>query len=175
MNNLKTVGLLAFMTALLFFIVYALGGRFLTAVVIVVGFNVLVYFFSDRMALAASRARPVSEEQLPKVYGIVRRLSTQIGIPMPSIHLIEKLKALGAKVDYNDPHIPRTPKQREHNLGMTSKRINARMLSSYDCILIATDHSAYDYDFIVEHAKLVVDTRNAAAKVRKGKGKVVKA
>ena len=89
MNNLKTVGLLAFMTALLFFIVYALGGRFLTAVIIVVGFNVLVYFFSDRMALAASRARPVSEEQMPKVYGIVRRLSTQIGIPMPSIHLID--------------------------------------------------------------------------------------
>ena len=93
----------------------------------------------------------------------------------PSIHLIEKLKALGAKVDYNDPHIPKTPKQREHNLGMTSKRINARMLSSYDCVLIATDHSAYDYDFIVEHAKLIVDTRNAAAKVRKGKSKIVKA
>jgi UDP-N-acetyl-D-glucosamine dehydrogenase len=93
----------------------------------------------------------------------------------PSIHLIEKLKALGAKVDYNDPHIPKTPKQREHNLGMTSKPLSARMLSSYDCVLIATDHSSYDYDSIVQHAKLIVDTRNATAKVRKGRNKIVKA
>ena len=89
MNNIKTVGLLAFMTALLFFIVYAFGGSILTAVMIALGFSFLVFFFSDKMALAASRARPVSEDQLPQVYGIVRRLSIQIGIPMPSIYLID--------------------------------------------------------------------------------------
>lgn len=91
MNNVKTVGLLAFMTALLFFIVYGLtGGRGLgLAIVFAVGFNFLAYFFSDKIALAASRARPVTEAELPHVYGTVRRLTTTIGMPMPSIYIID--------------------------------------------------------------------------------------
>ena len=93
----------------------------------------------------------------------------------PSIELIERLRDLGAKVDYNDPHIPKTPKQRDHDLGLRSKRLTATMLKSYDCVLIATDHSAYDYDWIVANARLVVDTRNATADVKKGRKKIVKA
>lgn len=93
----------------------------------------------------------------------------------PSIELIEMLRERGAKVDYNDPYIPRTPKQREHNLGMTSKKLSAKMVQSYDCVLIATDHSCYDYDWIVKHAKLVVDTRNATGNVKTGRKKIVKA
>ncbi len=93
----------------------------------------------------------------------------------PSIELIEMLKARGAMVDYNDPHVPRTPKQREHNLRMKSKKLTEAMLRTYDCVLIATDHSAYDYAWIVKHAKLVVDTRNATANVKTGRKKIVKA
>jgi hypothetical protein len=55
------------------------------------------------------------------------------------------LKEHCAKVDYNDPHIPKTHKQREHDLRMKSKPLSAKMLASYDCVLIATDHSSYDY------------------------------
>jgi UDP-N-acetyl-D-glucosamine dehydrogenase len=58
---------------------------------------------------------------------------------------------------------------------MTSKVITATRLKSYDCVVIATDHSAYDYAAIVQSAKLVVDTRNATAKVRTGRKKIVKA
>jgi len=93
----------------------------------------------------------------------------------PAIELIELLKARGAKVDYNDPHIPRTHKQREHDLQMRSKPLSAAMLKRYDCVLIATDHSKYDYDFVCRHAKLVVDTRNATANVDGFRKKVVKA
>ncbi|HEX9763264.1 MAG TPA: M48 family metalloprotease, partial [Acidimicrobiia bacterium] len=89
MNNLKTVGLLAFMAALLFWIVYAMGGGVTTAIIVVVAFNFLAFFFSDRLALAASRARPVTEAEFPKVYAIVRRLCVQTGMPMPSIHVID--------------------------------------------------------------------------------------
>ena len=89
MNNLKTVGLLAFMTALLALVVYWLGGEFWIMIAVVVGFNLLAYFFSDRLALASSRARPVTEAELPQVYGIVRRLATQMNIPEPSIHVID--------------------------------------------------------------------------------------
>ena len=93
----------------------------------------------------------------------------------PSIELIELLKAQGARVDYNDPHVPVTPKQREHNLRMRSKALSPGMISSYDCVLIATDHGAYDYPWIVEHAQLVVDTRNATAHCRNGRRKNVNA
>jgi len=93
----------------------------------------------------------------------------------PSVKLIELLQEKGAKVDYNDPYIPRTHKQREHDLQMKSKPLSAAMLKKYDVVLIATDHSDYDYDWIVQNAQLVVDTRNAASVVKQGKNKVVKA
>lgn len=93
----------------------------------------------------------------------------------PSIELIEMLKKRGAKVDYNDPFVPKTPRQREHDLNMTSRKLTPAMLKSYDCVLISTDHSAYDYDMIVANARLVVDTRNATANVKSGRSKIVKA
>ncbi len=93
----------------------------------------------------------------------------------PSIELIELLRQKGAKVDYNDPYIPRTHKQRQHDLKMVSKRLSTKTLAGYDVVLISTDHSDYDYNWIVKHARLVVDTRNATAGVRGAGGKVVKA
>ncbi|MCK6456623.1 MAG: nucleotide sugar dehydrogenase [Phycisphaerae bacterium] len=93
----------------------------------------------------------------------------------PSIELIELLRERGAKVDYNDPHIPRTHKGREHDLRMTSVKLSPKRLRSYDAVLIATDHSAYDYKMIVRSSKLIIDTRNATAHVRGGRDKIVKA
>jgi len=93
----------------------------------------------------------------------------------PSLELIELLKDKGAKVDYNDPYIPQTHRQRQYDLRMKSKTLTAKMLAGYDAVLIATNHSDFDYDWIVKHARLVVDTRNATAKVRAGRSKIVKA
>ncbi len=93
----------------------------------------------------------------------------------PSIELIELLKAKGAKVDYNDPYISKTHRQREHDLRMKSRPLNAKMLASYDVVLISTDHSDYDYDWIVKNAQLVIDTRNATASVKGNRAKIVKA
>ncbi len=93
----------------------------------------------------------------------------------PSIELIELLRQKGAKVDYNDMHIPKTHKQRRHDLRMTSKKLSAKMLTNYDVVLISTNHSYYDYDWIVKNAKLVVDTRNATGAVRRGRSKIINA
>jgi len=91
MNNVKTVGLLAFMTTLLWLVAYALfpEGGFVIGLLIAVGFNLVAYFFSDKLALAASRARPVTEEELPQVYAIVRRLALQKNMPEPRIYVID--------------------------------------------------------------------------------------
>jgi len=93
----------------------------------------------------------------------------------PSIELIELLRKKGAKVDYNDPYIPKTHKQRQHDLKMVSKKLSAKMLAGYDVVVISTDHSDYDYDRIVKSAQLVVDARNATAAVRGAARKIVKA
>lgn len=94
----------------------------------------------------------------------------------PSFALMEMLLAGGAIVTYNDPHIPKLPKMRHFRVPeMTSSELTAEFLASQDCVLIATDHSAYDYDFIVRHAPLVVDTRNATKNVKIGREKIRKA
>jgi UDP-N-acetyl-D-glucosamine dehydrogenase len=95
----------------------------------------------------------------------------------PSYKLWELLAAKGARVDYHDPHVPVVPLTREHPqfAGLRSKPLTAATLKKYDCVLISTDHAKVDYRFVVEHADLVVDTRNAAAGVRKGRNRIVKA
>lgn len=93
----------------------------------------------------------------------------------PSLELIERFRAKGARVDYNDPYIPQTHRQREYDLGMKSRKLSEKMLNRYDVVVIATNHSDYDYDWIVRHAQLVVDTRNATASVRVGRAGIIKA
>ncbi|MEM1211237.1 MAG: nucleotide sugar dehydrogenase [Planctomycetota bacterium] len=77
----------------------------------------------------------------------------------PSFELIEQLAALGAAVDYHDPHVPATHKMRRHDLGMRSVPLTPESLADYDCALIATHHDAIDWDAVGKHAKLIVDTR----------------
>ena len=94
----------------------------------------------------------------------------------PSFVLMELLQAGGAILSYNDPHVPRLPEMRHHHVpDMTSTELTPEFLASQDCVLIATDHSAYDCDFIVRHAPLVVDTRNATRNVTEGREKIRKA
>jgi UDP-N-acetyl-D-glucosamine dehydrogenase len=81
----------------------------------------------------------------------------------PSLKLIELFLARGAKVDYNDPNIPRTRKLREYDFCMESIPLTKANLARYDCLVISTNHSSYNYGFIVKNSRLIVDTRNAAA------------
>jgi len=94
----------------------------------------------------------------------------------PSFVLLEMLLAGGAVVSYSDPHVPRLPAMRHHCLpAMESMELTQEFLASQDCVLIATDHSAFDYDSIVRHAPLVVDTRNATKHIAAGRSKIRKA
>ena len=77
----------------------------------------------------------------------------------PSLTLIEQLRRRGALVDYNDPFFPTVGRGRHYDLNMTSVPLDK--IGEYDCVLIATDHSDYDYEHIASQAQLLVDTRNA--------------
>jgi len=94
----------------------------------------------------------------------------------PSFELMDLLRERGAVLSYNDPHVPKLPQVRHHDVpDMDSQELTPEYLASQDCVLISTDHSAYDYDFIVKHSKLVVDTRNATKNVTSGREKIHKA
>src|SRR3954469_12037488 len=77
----------------------------------------------------------------------------------PSLTIIELLQNAGADVSYNDPYFPKVGRGRKYDLQMTCAPLEN--LGQYDCVLIVTDHSDYDYDRIVRESRLVVDTRKA--------------
>lgn len=94
----------------------------------------------------------------------------------PSFKLIELLLNRGATVRYNDPHIPELPPMRSfHVPPLVSQPLTAELLREQDCVLIATDHSAYDWPFVGQHARLIVDTRNAMQAVGPTSARIVKA
>jgi UDP-N-acetyl-D-glucosamine dehydrogenase len=95
----------------------------------------------------------------------------------PSFELMDLLLKKGAQVSYNDPHIPTLPRMRHwpHLGAMTSSPLTTDYLAAQDCVLIATDHTSYDYDWIVQTSRLVVDTRNVTRNVKNGREKVVRA
>jgi UDP-N-acetyl-D-glucosamine dehydrogenase len=93
----------------------------------------------------------------------------------PSFALIEKLEALGAEVDYNDPHVPATHKMRRHDLNRVSVALSPQSLANYDAVLIATNHSVYDWQMIANHTKLIIDTRDAMRNVTGRRDHIVQA
>ena len=76
-----------------------------------------------------------------------------------AVELMELLVKRGAHVEYSDPHVPAFPKMRQHRFDLRSVALTADAVASYDLILVATDHDAFDYDLVRAHARLVVDTR----------------
>jgi UDP-N-acetyl-D-glucosamine dehydrogenase len=95
----------------------------------------------------------------------------------PGLILMEKILAKGAETDYYDPHVKEIPKTREHGTfaGIHSIEWEEGAIGQYDAVLIVTDHSSIDYHRLVGAAQLVVDCRNATAKVTSGREKIVKA
>jgi UDP-N-acetyl-D-glucosamine dehydrogenase len=85
----------------------------------------------------------------------------------PSLTVIELLREEGAEVVYNDPYFPTVGRGRHYNLNMTSTPLTD--LGQYDCVLIMTDHSDYDYNAIVDQSRLVVDSRNATKGIQSDK------
>jgi UDP-N-acetyl-D-glucosamine dehydrogenase len=93
----------------------------------------------------------------------------------PAFEIMELLRRRGARVSYNDPHVPRLPHMRHHSIRLESQPLTPEFLADQDCVLIVTDHSAYDFEEIARHAPLIVDTRNATAGIDPGHCRICKA
>ncbi len=84
----------------------------------------------------------------------------------PSLKIIDLLKAKGAHVLYNDPHCPVLGKTRHYDLSMQSVELTPELLASQDAVIVLTAHKAYDWEFIAQYSKLIIDTRNATKDIK---------
>jgi UDP-N-acetyl-D-glucosamine dehydrogenase len=91
----------------------------------------------------------------------------------PAYKLMELLARRQAQFTYHDPFVPRLQRSRRYDFGLASTPLTPETLAAADAVLIATDHSVFDYDLIVQHSRLVIDTRNATRHVRTGRDKIV--
>ena len=93
------------------------------------------------------------------VLGIAYKKDVEDMRESPSVELMEILRDKGAVVDYADPHVPVFPRMREHHFDLKSVELTPQRIASYDVVLLATAHSAFDYDLVRQYASLIVDTR----------------
>jgi UDP-N-acetyl-D-glucosamine dehydrogenase len=93
----------------------------------------------------------------------------------PAAEVIELLVEAGANVSYHDPHVPKFPSMRRYQIALESVPLTEQIAGACDCAVIVTNHAAIDYDLLGRHAPLIVDTRNAMAKIDGVKARVVKA
>jgi len=117
----------------------------------------------DTMAKALERNGVALKGAKVLVLGLAYKRDVDDLRESPSLIIIERLMRAGAVVEYNDPFFATVGRGRKYTLDMTSMPLTAEMteLGGFDCVLIATNHSAYDYAKLVEQSRLVLDTRNA--------------
>lgn len=77
----------------------------------------------------------------------------------PAVEIMDLLQAQGAHIDYSDPHVPVFPRKRDYHFDLQSVVLNDATLADYDCLVLATDHDAFDYGLLEARASLIVDTR----------------
>ncbi len=130
----------------------------------------------QRVALALNDAEKPIKGSKVCILGVAYKKDVDDPRESPSFELLELLGKRGAVLSYSDPHVPTLPPTRRRQLlHLKSEELTPEFLASQDCVLIATNHTAFDYEHIVRHAKIVVDTRNATAQVTANREKIYKA
>jgi UDP-N-acetyl-D-glucosamine dehydrogenase len=125
------------------------------------------YHVLDSVARALNQRKKALNGSRVLVLGVAYKKDIDDLRESPALTIIELLQQAGAEVSYNDPYFPTVGKGRKYNLQM--KCAPLENLGQYDCVLIVTDHSDYDYPRIVSESQLVVDTRNATRGVASSK------
>jgi UDP-N-acetyl-D-glucosamine dehydrogenase len=125
------------------------------------------YHVLDSVARALNRQQKPLNGSKVLVLGVAYKKDIDDLRESPALTIIELLRQEGAQVSYNDPYFPTVGRGRKYDLGMRCTPLTN--LGQYDCVLIVTDHSDYDYERIVRESQLVVDTRNATRGIASAK------
>lgn len=128
------------------------------------------HFVRDKVIRALNRQRKSLNGAKILILGVAYKRNVADWRESPAIKIIHELQADGAEISFNDPHIDALPIGKDL---LTSTALTADVLSAADCVVITTDHTDYDYDFIVSHAPVVVDTRNATRHVSEFRERII--
>jgi UDP-N-acetyl-D-glucosamine dehydrogenase len=109
------------------------------------------------------------------VLGVAYKKNVDDPRESPAFTILEALEAKGSVVAYHDPFVPVLPAMRHHTIRLASQPLTADFLAAQDCVVIVTDHDTVDYAHVVEHSRLVVDTRNATGGIESANCQIVKA
>jgi len=120
------------------------------------------YYVASRIADALNTRGKSLNNARVLVLGAAYKKDVEDIRESPSIKLIELLYEKGTNVDYNDPYIPKIQISQDT---LSSVELTDECLSSADCVVIATDHSSYNYQQIADKASLVFDTRGVTRKL----------
>jgi UDP-N-acetyl-D-glucosamine dehydrogenase len=121
--------------------------------------SAMPYHVVDAVSAALNQRKKALKGSKILVLGVAYKRDIDDLRESPALTIIEEIQKRGGVVAYNDPYFPRVGRGRKYNLEMTCAPLEN--LSEYDCLLIVTDHTDYDYRKIVSEAQLVVDSRNA--------------
>jgi len=116
------------------------------------------YVVSKLAAALNQRKKSVNGSRV-LVMGIAYKKNVDDMRESPSVFIMERLRDLGADVQYSDSHVPVFPKMREHYFDLSSVELTAESIASFDAVLIATDHDSVDYEMLKVNAQLIVDSR----------------
>src|SRR5262245_37547100 len=134
------------------------------------------HYVVERAAGALNdQAKPIRGSKI-LLLGVAYKKNVDDVRESPALEIMELLQARGAQLTFSDPYIPRLHKMRHYDFShMSSAPLTKEALQAQDAVLIATDHSSVDYQFVVEHSSLIIDTRNATKAVKTGREKIVHA
>ncbi|MCB9708683.1 MAG: nucleotide sugar dehydrogenase [Myxococcales bacterium] len=129
----------------------------------------------DRIIKALNEDKKALHGSKILILGLAYKPDVDDARESPSFELIEQMRALGADVDYHDPHIPKAPKTRARQFSDASVELTEHTLRSYDAVIIATHHSSYDWRWLGTHARLIIDTRGVMKQIARPRARVVDA
>jgi len=133
------------------------------------------HYVLDRIGAALNDdGKPLKDSHIA-ILGVAYKKDVDDPRESPAFAILDLLRQRGTLVSYNDPHIPSLPPMRNHRICLDSQPLTEEFLAKQDCVVIVTNHTAYDYDFIVRHSQLIVDTRNATASCQARGAKIWKA
>ena len=133
------------------------------------------YYVLERTIEALNTRRKCLNGANILVLGVAYKKDIDDDRESPSYAVMQLLLERGADIRYNDPHIPKLKPGRKHGFQMESIQLTEEVLGEMDAVIILTDHSSYDYQWIVQHSSLVIDTRNATKDTEGWRERIVKA
>jgi len=132
------------------------------------------YHVVDAIAAALNKQKKSLNGSKLLMLGVAYKKDVDDLRESPSLKIMQLLQQQGAQIEYNDPYFAQLHKMRRYNFeNMKSVPLSADSLGKYDAAIIATDHSSYDYNAIVDGSKIVVDTRNATRRVVRNRDRIV--